>query len=159
MNDELDQLKAALDAATPKPDAARRGANLRLAQENFERLQGSGIGSRPTSDRRPMVGWLLSGAKSMIHALSTRGGLVATTALVAIGLVVLSPQGRSLLMPPEVIPARQVTSEPEKNRTEDRLRREQPAEPTVGRTMTEADAATRPVRGPDRYRRGDLRRR
>ncbi len=144
MNDELDQLKTALDAATPEPDAARRGANLRLAQENFERLQGSPGGLRPTSDRRPMVGWLLSGVKPMIDALSTRGGLVATTALVAIGLVVLSPQGRSLLTPPEVIPAPQATSEPEKSRAEDRLRREQPAEPTVGRTMTEADAANAP---------------
>ena len=41
MSNDLNNLKAALDTATPKPDAGRRAANLRLAQENFERLQGS----------------------------------------------------------------------------------------------------------------------
>jgi Ca-activated chloride channel family protein len=102
MTDELDELKAALDAATPAPDAAKRVENLRLAQENFDRLQGSAGASRPTSESRPVVGWFAAGARTMIHALSSRGGLVATTALVAIGLVVISPQGRSLLLPPDV---------------------------------------------------------
>jgi len=39
----------------------------------------------------------------MIDALTSRGGLVATTALVAIGVVVVSPQGRNLFVPPQRI--------------------------------------------------------
>ena len=36
---DLSELRAALDAATPRPDPSLRAAHLRLAQENF-RLQG-----------------------------------------------------------------------------------------------------------------------
>ncbi len=141
MSDELEDLKAAMKAAMPEPDRDRKAANLRLAQENFDRLQGSAGAARPNPDRRPMVGWLLSGAKAMIHALSTRGGLVATTALVAIGLVVISPQGRSLLVPPDLVPS---TSELGESRTDGRLRRQQPAEPAADRALTEADTADAP---------------
>ena len=103
MIDELDELKAAMGSATPAADATRKAANLRLAEENFDRLQGSVDGPRPTSESYPVLGWLVSGVRTMIHALSTRGGLVATTALVAIGLVVISPQGRNLLTPPTAV--------------------------------------------------------
>ena len=124
MSDDLKDLKAAMDAATPRPDPARRAANLRLAQENFERLQGSGNRARPTSDRHPLVGWLLSGGRTMIHTLSTRGGLVATTALAAIGLVIITPQGRSLLQLPSGV---QMSDEVAAQDDGVRLRREQDA--------------------------------
>ncbi|MFV2038501.1 MAG: VWA domain-containing protein, partial [Paracoccaceae bacterium] len=100
MTDEFKPLRDALDAATPAPDAARRAANLRAAQENFDALQGSRIPARHTPDRRPLVGRLTSGAANMIRSLTSRGGLAATTALVAVGLFVITPQGRSLFTPP-----------------------------------------------------------
>ena len=78
----------------------------------------------------------------MIHALSTRGGLVATTALVAIGLVVISPQGRSLLMPPGVSP---MTDEISDLDTGARLRREQPAQSVENRALNDAAPAEAPV--------------
>ncbi len=40
----------------------------------------------------------------MFRSITSRGGLTATTALVAVGLFVLTPQGRSLLTLPPVIP-------------------------------------------------------
>lgn len=102
MSDELNEIRALMDAATPKPDPDKRTENLVLAQKNFDDLQGSRNGARPTTDRRPF-GWLTSGVAKMFQSLSTRGGLVATTALVAFGLIVVWPQGRDLLSPPPVI--------------------------------------------------------
>ena len=51
MTDDLDDLRAALDAATPQPDPDKRTANLRLAEKNFENRQGLRDGPRLTSDR------------------------------------------------------------------------------------------------------------
>ena len=82
MTDDLDDLKSALNAATPAPDAARKAENLALAQKNYADLQGSRDGARPTSDR-PVPG-LWRGVLTMVNALTSRGGLVATTALVVI---------------------------------------------------------------------------
>tara|TARA_R110002049_G_scaffold117332_3_gene270617 strand:- start:10255 stop:12186 length:1932 start_codon:yes stop_codon:yes gene_type:complete len=89
MNDDLDDLKAMMDAATPRPNAARRAENLTLAQKNFETLQGSPTGARPTSNR-PMTG-LWTGAKTMLNTLTSRAGLTASTAIVAVGLVAFLP--------------------------------------------------------------------
>ncbi len=98
MSDDLDDLKAALDGATPAPDSAQKAAHLALAQENFERLQGSAQPARPTSIRPKWGLW--TGAKEMMNTLTSRGGLIATTALVAVGLVFLTPLGDDLLAPP-----------------------------------------------------------
>ena len=98
MNDDLDDLKAALDAATPQPDAATKAAHLALAQENFERLQGSDRHARPTVNR-PMPGFW-TGARNMLNSLTSRTGLTATTALVAVGLVFLTPLGDDVWQPP-----------------------------------------------------------
>ncbi len=144
MTDDLKDLRAALETATPAPDKDRRAVNLRLAQKNFERLQGLGAGLRPTSDRRPIVGWLGSGAKAMFNAISTRGGLVATTALVAIGLVVISPQGRSLLVPPSVGPLTDAVSDLETDTQSGREQRSEVPAPAdelaVAEPMVEAPA-------------------
>ena len=107
MSDELDDLRAALNAATPAPDPAAKTANLRLAQENFDRAQGSTDQTRPTSESPSIFGRLIAGVTNMTHALTTRGGLVATTAIVAIGFVLITPQGRDFLTRPGVIPAMQ----------------------------------------------------
>jgi Ca-activated chloride channel family protein len=99
MTDELDDLKAAFDAATPAPDPARREENLRVAEENFTALQGSGDQQRLPSKRGPMAR-IGKGVGQMMNAMMTRGGLTATTALVAVGVIMVTPQGRSLLDPP-----------------------------------------------------------
>lgn len=89
MTDELDDLKSAMQAATPAPDAASKAANLALAQKNFETFQGSQDDARPKSDR---PGWgLWTGARKMLTGLTSRGGMVATTALVAVAFVALIP--------------------------------------------------------------------
>ncbi len=97
MSDDLDDLKAAMDAATPAPDAATKAAHLALAQENFARLQGSAHATRPISNR-PFSG-LWTGMKTMLDRMTSRGALTATTALVAIGFVLLTPLGDDLLSP------------------------------------------------------------
>ncbi|MHA6266277.1 vWA domain-containing protein [Aliiroseovarius sp. CAU 1755] len=88
MTDDLDDLKAALHAAPPAPDASKKEADLALAMKNFDDLQGSRDGARPTSDA-PKFGALGKGVSKMLNALNTRGGLAATTALVAVGFAVL----------------------------------------------------------------------
>ena len=106
MSDEFDDLKRAMDAATPAPDAARRAANIALAEKNFADLQGSRDGARPMSERGPLAR-LGQGVKTMIGAMTTRGGLTATTALVAVGFVMITPVGQDFLREntagPEVI--------------------------------------------------------
>ena len=74
MTDELDDLKAAFEAATPAPDPARKLENLRVAEENFARAQGSGDETRLTS-KRGTVARIGTGVRQMLNALTTRGGL------------------------------------------------------------------------------------
>ncbi|MEO0654909.1 MAG: VWA domain-containing protein, partial [Pseudomonadota bacterium] len=69
---------------------ARRAANLRLAQENFDALQGSVETPRPTL-RRPLMARLLDGVTTMIDRISPRGAALTTTAMVALGVVVALP--------------------------------------------------------------------
>lgn len=105
MNDELDDLKSALDRATPTPDAATRAAHLRVAQENFDALQGSRPAPRPIFDRQTKWAGFKTGAKAMFDILTTRGALTASTALVALGLIYLIPTGGDLVPPPSLVTA------------------------------------------------------
>lgn len=89
MSDNLDDLKSALRAATPAPDALSKATNLALAQKNFEQHQETQDGARPMSDRPGWGHW--TGAYKMLTGLTSRGGLVATTALVAVAFVALTP--------------------------------------------------------------------
>ena len=73
MTDDLDDLKAAMRAATPDPDPHKRAADLARAQKNFAALQESRDGMRQTSDR-PKTG-LIRGLKNMLGSLSNRGRL------------------------------------------------------------------------------------
>ena len=91
MTDPLDELKRAMDRATPIPDPARRAANLARAQEIFERAQGLAAAPRPTHDRpTAWAGWK-TGVGRMFAALAARPALAATTGLAALGLIVLVP--------------------------------------------------------------------
>ena len=104
--DDLDNLKAAMRAATPAPDAARKAENIALAEKNFATRQETAAQARFTSDR-PQKGFL-RGVFSMFKAISTRQALTATTAMVAIGLFVYLPalqQPGDILTPPHPEPA------------------------------------------------------
>lgn len=90
---DFDDLKRALEDATPPPDAARKQENLARALEHFDDLQfsrqGNATGARLTSEH-PKTG-LLRGVRNMIAHFSTKGLLTASTALAAFGLVVFLP--------------------------------------------------------------------
>ncbi|OYU38338.1 MAG: hypothetical protein CFE33_15830 [Pseudorhodobacter sp. PARRP1] len=91
MTDELDALKAALRAA-PAPDADAKAAAMRLAMENFDRLQGSTEAVRPMQDRPVRAGFLQKGL-AMLNALKMKPVLAATTSVAAllVGFVVILP--------------------------------------------------------------------
>ena len=94
MTDELDDLKAAMQAATPAPDAQKKRDNIALAEKNFADLQGSRNAARPTHQtgpRKSLAGRILNGVGTMLNVFTTRAGLTATTALVAVGLLVVMP--------------------------------------------------------------------
>ena len=100
MTDDLDDLRAAMKAATPAPDTKAKGENIALARKNFATLQGSGDAARPKSNR------IWTGVKTMLSPLTTRGGrggLVASTALIAIGFIALNPQLLEFGAQPEAV--------------------------------------------------------
>ncbi len=99
--DDLQDLKAAMRAASPAPDAARKARNLALAEKNYAELQGSRVGARPNSER-PVSG-LWRGIRSMLNVVSSRGGLIGTTALIAVTFVAFGPISE-LAMPPAPSP-------------------------------------------------------
>ncbi len=105
---DLDALKAAMTAATPAPDPARRAENIALAQKNFAATQGSRLAARQSSDRPEKRGFF-KGAFDMLISKPVLGGLTATTAIVAVGVLFLSPAGQDLMrrptdtMPPLVV--------------------------------------------------------
>lgn len=115
MNDEfdLDKLTSDMQAATPKPDAAKRDADIALATMNFEKLhaarQGSADDLRPIPEaaRRP---GLISGAREMFKRLSTKGALAATTSIATLGVALivvlpnLNPNDARLAQKSEPIP-------------------------------------------------------
>ncbi|MDQ7071096.1 MAG: von Willebrand factor type A domain-containing protein [Rhodobacterales bacterium] len=88
--DDLDDLKSAMEAATPTPDAGKRAENIALAQKNFAALQGSADGQRLTFDGSKTG--LIAGVRNMFNGLTTRGALTATTAMAAFGLILVVPQ-------------------------------------------------------------------
>ncbi len=95
-NHDLDDLKAALTAATPRPDEQRRAANLLLAQKNFARAQESRALPRPMTRRNIWTGPITM-LNTLITRSTSRSGLTVTTALVACGFMVATPQGRDIL--------------------------------------------------------------
>lgn len=98
-DDPLARLQAALKSA-PAPEAAAKVAALRLAEENFARLQGSRQPARPISDRPKRTGFLM-GVTDMLKALTGKPLLAATTSAAALclGLVVILPLADHLPLP------------------------------------------------------------
>lgn len=98
MTDDLDDLRAAMRAATPDPDAATKAAHLALARKNFETLQESRDAVRPMSDGSKTGLW--TGVRTMLNTFTSRAALTATTAIVAVAFVALTPM-RDVLIPAE----------------------------------------------------------
>ena len=90
MTDDLDDLRRALKAAPP-PDADAKARAMKLAMENFDRLQGSTEAPRSSEDRPRAVP--LNGVRRMFHYLTSRPALAATTSVAAliIGVAVILP--------------------------------------------------------------------
>jgi len=97
MADELDDLKAAFDAATPMPGPLKKRDNIALAEKNFADLQGSRSGARLTTKRGPMAR-LGQGVMTMFQTMTTKGALTASTALVAVAVLIMLPED-ALKMP------------------------------------------------------------
>ena len=93
--DDLKALKAALKAA-PAPDSGAKDAALKLAMENFDRLQESTDASRSSQDRPERAGFL-NGVHSMLKFLTTKPALAASTSVAAllIGVAVILPATRN----------------------------------------------------------------
>ena len=141
MTDDLNDLKAMMDSVTPQPDTARRAENLALAQRNFDNLQGSRQPARPTPVTGPKG--LLTGVKSMLNTLTSKGALSATTALVACGVLFL-PQMQDVLRGPSTPP--QITmTEFDGTITEPRIENEPLSEGDVTTDMLMQDPLSEPV--------------
>ena len=95
MSDEFDDLKRAFDRATPGPDPDRKARTLAEAEKIFRAAQGSADDARPMFEGSRW-GRLGQGVERMLSAMTTRGGLTATTALVAVARVMVTPAGRDL---------------------------------------------------------------
>lgn len=141
MND--DDILKGLKANPPRPDAEKRAADIALARKNFADLQGSRDGVRQTSDRPEKPG-LIGGLKTMLNALTSRGGLTATTAIVAVGLVAFLPTLRDPgpLMPGAVREAPEVTlTEDRRQEADDALTAPDAVAPPPVVVMEEAESA------------------
>ncbi|WP_306111811.1 MULTISPECIES: vWA domain-containing protein [Roseovarius] len=130
MSDDLDDLKAMMQAATPKPDAEKKAADIALARKNFADLQEARDGARQTSDR-PKAG-LFRGVTDMLMRMSTRGALTATTALVALGMVVVVPDWQNA---PALRGTQPVVTEADDGLADAGLRREAPV-PNAAEELT-----------------------
>ena len=84
LEDELAQLKAALKGA-PAPSEAAKQAALRVAEENFDRLQENGGFARPTETQAEPAGFL-KGLFDMFAPNSMTPLLLTTSSLVVAGI-------------------------------------------------------------------------
>ena len=138
---DFDDLKAMMDDATPRPDAARRAENLALAQKNFNDLQGSRTAPRPTPVTGPKG--LLTGVKTMLNMMTSKAALGTTTALVACGILFL-PQMQDVLRGPSTPP--QITmTEFDGTITEPRIENEPLPQDDVTADMLMQDPSSEPV--------------
>jgi Ca-activated chloride channel family protein len=142
MTDDLDDLKAMMTTATPKPDATRRAENLTLAQKNFESTQGSTAQLRPTLVTGLKGLW--TGVTTMLSHMTSRGGLTATTALVACGFLFLTPTGQDMWQAPGLSSPTMINTDSEVL-VEERATEEDLTTPMLGNatapTVTQAPSA------------------
>ncbi|OAN85041.1 hypothetical protein A8B78_05955 [Jannaschia sp. EhC01] len=106
---DLDDLKRAMADATPAPDAARKAEAMARSMEIFEATQGSRDVARQSSET-PINRGFFKGAFDMLITKTT-GALTATTALVAVGFLFLSPQGQEMLQGPEPLLSEPIAAE------------------------------------------------
>ncbi len=97
MSDDLDDLKSAMQAATPSPNPEAKAATLSLAEKSFEQFQETRHDVRLTSDEPRPGFW--TGARKMLKTLTPRVGLTVTTAIVAVAFVAMTPV-REMMLPP-----------------------------------------------------------
>ncbi len=148
-NDPLDDLKRAMAQAMPAPDAARREANLARSQEIFATHQGSLQAARQNS-ATPTHRGFFAGVFDMLFTRTT-GALTATTALVAVGLLYVSPLGEQLLRAPGPLVPTGGTAIPEISEPLAQAPRAVPpviAAPTTGDTFAATEAAPVPAPSP-----------
>lgn len=95
-DDPLAELGAALRARAPRPDPGARASRLARAREGFERLHGAA-----PQPRRGVLAWVGRLGRPAEGGGQGRGGLVTATALLACGVLVLSPGARDMLRGPQ----------------------------------------------------------
>ena len=102
MTDDLDDLRRGLKAA-PAPDGEAKARAMRLAMENFDRLQGMPEAPRSSEDRSKAAP--LNGVRRMFHYLTSRPALAATTSVAAliIGVAVVLPVADLRIGQPTVV--------------------------------------------------------
>ena len=128
MTDPLDNLKRALDRATPEPDAERRKANMARAMELFDQAQESAAEPRRTHDRLTTWAGIGHGVRHMLSTLTSRPALIAAAGLVAVGFaalfVVLSretaPRPAEVVAAADASPPGPLPYEPESLRLQER---------------------------------------
>ena len=101
MADPLDRLKAEMKAATPEIRADAKARALAEAQKIFAARQESERDARLRKESPQEPGRFSQGVKAMFMSLTSRGGMVATTALVAVGLFAFAPGMPNLFVPQE----------------------------------------------------------
>ncbi len=89
MTDPLDDLKRALDGATPEPDGERREATIARATELFDRTRESAGQSPGTSERLGTWAAFQDEVGRLLAALTSRPVVAAAAGLAAVGLAVL----------------------------------------------------------------------
>ena len=90
MSDELDKLKAAIDAAAPEADEAAQMRAVDAGMEAFEKnFQGSEDAARPTREQSQLWALISRGAIDMLRTLTNRQVLMATASVATIALAVV----------------------------------------------------------------------
>ncbi|PTX54394.1 Ca-activated chloride channel family protein [Litoreibacter ponti] len=141
--DELDKLRAALQGDAPAPKADAKTIALRMAEENFARLQESDPAARPT-ETAPQRGGFLKGLSQMFMNSNLKPLMLATSSLVivGIGVVLVDPFARP--MPQAVIEPVVMPAEAPENLVDDlvEMEIEETAAPSVSKRLQQAPANT-----------------
>lgn len=90
MSDELDKLKAAMNATTPKADEPAQMRAIDAGMEAFEKnFQGSEDTARPTREQSQLWALISRGAIDMLRTLTSRQALMAIASVATIALAVV----------------------------------------------------------------------
>ena len=90
MSEELDKLKAAIDAATPEASETAQLRAIDVGMEAFEKnFQGSADAARPTREQSRWWALISRGAIDMLKTLTSRQVLMATASVATIAMAVM----------------------------------------------------------------------